>query len=157
VETSGTSFPINRKGVSYANLQMDNRVRGRLWGLGGILFDAFIPATARQHQRNPAWPPHAKFHNGQTMMLGVLNMIVALVLLFALRPLTLPQFLVASAIAELYFASMLLAPIFPGTAWSDPEFEALNPRPLGIPIQKFLSSIATGFVAIAVVIAILQQ
>lgn len=126
-------------------------------GLGGFLFDAVIPATARQHQRNPAWPPHAKFHNGQTIMLGVLNMVIALVLLFALRPLTLPQFLAASAIAGVYFASMLLAPMFPGTAWSDPEFEALNPRPLGIPIQQLISSIAVGLVVIAVVIAVLQQ
>lgn len=46
-------------------------------GLGGILFDYVVPATARQHQGNPAWPPHAKFHNGQTMMLGVLNMILS--------------------------------------------------------------------------------
>jgi hypothetical protein len=125
-------------------------------GLGGILFDAVIPATARQHQRNPAWPPHAKFHNGQTMMLGALNMIVALVLLFALQPLSLPQLLVAAAIAEICFASMLLAPIFPGTAWSDPEFETINPRPLGIPIQKFLSTIATGLVVVAVVLALYQ-
>jgi hypothetical protein len=126
-------------------------------GLGGVLFDAVIPATARQHQRNPAWPPHAKFHNGQTMMLGVLNMIMALVILFALQPLSLSQFLVAAGVAEISFASMLLAPIFPGTAWSDPEFDALNPRPLGIPIQKLLSIIATGLVVVAVVILTVEQ
>eukprot|EP01035_Chromulina_nebulosa_P056933 gene56933-78015_t len=28
-------------------------------GLGGVLFDAVIPATSRQHLWNPAWPPHA--------------------------------------------------------------------------------------------------
>lgn len=126
-------------------------------GLGGIFFDAVIPATARQHQRNPAWPPHAKFHNGQTMMLGALNMIVALIMLFAPRPLTLPMLLFAAAIAETYFASMLLAPIFPGTAWSDPEFDAINPRPLGIPIQKLLSMMATGLVLVAVVLALSQS
>jgi hypothetical protein len=123
-------------------------------GLGGVLFDAVIPATARQHQRNPAWPPHAKFHNGQTMMLGVLNMIAVLIMLFALRPLTMPLFLVAAGIAEVYFASMLLAPLFPGTAWSDPEFDHLNPRPLGIPIQKLLSMIATGLVVAAIALAL---
>ncbi|WP_430910169.1 DUF6640 family protein [Methylobacterium sp. sgz302541] len=125
-------------------------------GLGGVLFDAVIPATARQHQGNPAWPPHAKFHNGQTMMLGVLNMVLALVVLFALPP-TLPTLLVAAALAEIYFASMLLAPLFPGTAWSDPEFADLNPHPLGIPIQKLLSLLATGVVLVAVALAVVPR
>ena len=124
-------------------------------GLGGIMFDAVIPATSRQHLWNPAWPPHAKFHNGQTMLMGLFNATATLVLLFALRPLTLPVFLVAAALAALYFVGMLLAPLFPGTAWSDPEFEAANPRPLGIPVQKFLSMLATGLVIIAVLTAVL--
>ena len=123
-------------------------------GLGGILFDAVIPGTARQHLWNPAWPPHAKFHNAQTMLMGLCNALVTLVLLFALRPLTLPVFLVAAALAAIYFACMLIAPVFPGTAWSDPEFEAVNPRPLGIPVQKLLSLVAMGLVGVAVVIVV---
>jgi len=125
-------------------------------GLGGLLFDAVIPATARQHQRNPTWSPHAKFHNGQTMMLGALNMIAVLIMLFALRPLTLSLFLVAAGIAEIYFASMLLAPLFPGTDWSDPEFGDINPRPLGIPIQKLLSLMATALVVAAIAVTLAQ-
>ena len=125
-------------------------------GFGGFLFDAVIPATARQHLWNPAWPPHAKFHNGQTMLLAALNMIVVLIILFALRPLSLPLLLLAAAVAEIYHVSMLLAPMFPGTAWSDPEFAGINPRPLGLPIQKFIGLIATGLVLVAVVFALLQ-
>ena len=68
-------------------------------GIGGIMFDAVIPATSRQHLWNPAWPPHAKFHNGQTMLMGFFNAIAVLVLLFVLRPLTLPVFL-ASRLAR---------------------------------------------------------
>lgn len=83
--------------------------------------------------------------------LGVLNMLALLVILFALRPSTLPVVLIAAGIAEIYFASMPLAPLFPGTAWSDPEFEALNPCPLGIPIQKMLSLSVTGLIIAAVV------
>ncbi len=126
-------------------------------GLGGILFDYVVPATARQHQGNPAWPPHAKFHNGQTMMLGVLNMILSLAVLFVSPSPTLSTLLVAAALADIYFASMLLAPIFPGTAWSDPEFDDVNPRPFGIPIQKLLSTAATGLIIVAVVIAVVQR
>jgi hypothetical protein len=40
------------------------------------------------------------------------------------------------------------------TRESDPEFEAVNPRPLGIPVQKLLSLVATGLVVVAVITAV---
>lgn len=126
-------------------------------GLGGVLFDAILPATARQHLWNPAWPPHAKFHNGQTMLMGMVNAVTTLLLLFVLKPLTLPMVLIAAWVAATYFACMLIAPVFPGTAWSDPEFEASNPRPFGIPVQMFLSLLALGAVVIAVMFAVMTM
>lgn len=122
-------------------------------GLGGLLFDAVIPSTARQHLRNPNWPPHAKFHNGQTMLLGFCNAAIVIALLFAL-PLSLGSILLSAALAEAYFLCMLMAPLFPGTAWSDPEFAAINPKPFGIPVQKFLSLLASAVVTTAVLIAL---
>ena len=122
-------------------------------GLGGLIFDAVIPSTACQHIRNPKWPPHARFHNGQTMLLGFCNAVIAIALLFAL-PLSLGSFLLAAALAEAYFLCMLMAPVFPGTAWSDPEFTAINPKPFGIPVQKFLSLLASAVVLIAVLIVV---
>ncbi|WP_373277146.1 DUF6640 family protein [Tanticharoenia sakaeratensis] len=74
-------------------------------GLGGLIFDAVIPATARQHIRNPKWPPHAKFHNGQTILLGFCSAAIIIALLFAL-PLSLGSYLLAAA----YFLCMLMAP-----------------------------------------------
>ena len=66
---------------------------------GGLVADALVPATARQHLWNPRWPPHAKFHSGQTMLLGVLGGSISLAILFGFRPLTLPLFLLAAATA----------------------------------------------------------
>ena len=40
---------------------------------GGFVADAVVPATAKQHLQNSRWPPHAKFHNGQTMLMGIFN------------------------------------------------------------------------------------
>jgi hypothetical protein len=40
-------------------------------GLGGLFADYIIPASAAQHFKNPRWPPHAKFHNAQGILLGV--------------------------------------------------------------------------------------
>ena len=120
---------------------------------GGYIADAVIPETARQHQRNPLWPPHAKFHNGQSMLMGIGLGLLSLLILFGLRPLTLPLFLVATAIAGIYFVSMVFATIFPGTAWVDPEFDAETPRPLGLHPQQIVSYIVCVFLLAAVVIA----
>jgi hypothetical protein len=82
-----------------------------LFNFGGYVADAVIPFTAKQHLDNPHWPPHAKFHNGQTMLIGIGLGLLSLLVLFALRPLTLPMFFLAAAMAGLYFVSMLLAHI----------------------------------------------
>ena len=82
-----------------------------VYSFGGLIADGIVPATARQHLRNPAWPPHAKFHNGQTMLLGIINGAIALVVLFAFRPLTLPLFLVAAASASAYWVAMAARPL----------------------------------------------
>jgi hypothetical protein len=120
---------------------------------GGLLADAVIPSTARMHQRNPRWPPHAKFHNGQTMLMGILTGTLSLVLLFGVRPLTMPWFLTATAVASLYWLGLVFAPLFPGTAWLDPEFEAGAGHPLGLHPQQFVSYILCFVLVVAVGLA----
>lgn len=124
-----------------------------VYNFGGFLYDAVLPNTARMHLYNPAWPPHAKFHNGQTMALGMLLGTLSLVILFGFRPLTLPLFFVGTATASVYFIAMVLAPAFPGTAWIDPEFEGQFPKPLGLNPQQFVVCILFAVLAVAVVIA----
>ena len=120
---------------------------------GGYVADAVIPETARQHQRNPLWPPHAKFHNGQSMLMGIGLGIFSLFILFGLRPLTLTLFLVATSVAGISFVSMAFAPIFPGTAWSDPEFEAKTPRAFDLHPQQLVSYVVCAILIVAVVVA----
>jgi hypothetical protein len=95
---------------------------------GGVLADAIVPATARQHMRNPRWPPHAKFHNGQTIALSLLLGALALVLAWYPGGNRAVQFQVAVVVAALYWLSMLAAGLLPGTAWVDPEFLAPDRR-----------------------------
>ena len=121
---------------------------------GGFVADAIVPETARQHLRNPLWPPHAKFHNGQTMLMGIIGGSLSLAILFGSQPLTLPLFFIAAAVAASYFVAMALAPAFPGTGWTDPEFAATTGRPLGLAPQQLVTYVVCGLVIIAVVLAV---
>ncbi len=125
-----------------------------LFNYGGVVADGLIPSTARQHLWNPAWPPHAKFHNSQTMLMGSIGGTVALVILFGARPLTVPLLLIAAASAGNYFLAMVFAPAFPGTAWSDPEFAGSARRPLGLYPQQIVSYVLCALILVAVAMAL---
>ncbi len=123
------------------------------YAFGGVVADGMVPATSRQHLWNPGWPPHAKFHNAQTMLLGVFGGSLSLVILFASGPLTHRMFFLAAAAAAMYWASMALAPLFPGTAWYDPEFKDASRRPRGFSPQQILTYVLCGLIVIAVFLA----
>ena len=124
-----------------------------VFNFGGLVADALVPATAKQHLWNPLWPPHAKFHNGQTMLMGILGGSLSLAILFGFRPLTFPLFLIAAIAAANYFVAMVFAPFFPGTGWTDPEFAAETGRPLGLAPQQLVSYVVCGIVLFAVGLA----
>ena len=54
-----------------------------LYSFGGFVVVAIVPSTSRQHLWNPAWPPHAKFHNCQSMLMGIFTGSLSLYILFA--------------------------------------------------------------------------
>jgi len=108
-------------------------------GAGGLLADYLVWETARQHMKNAAWPPHAKFHNAQTILLGLGLGVLTLVIVIGPDGHSIRGLITASSTASMYWLSMLLAPIFRGTAWSDPEFRAATPRILGMHPQQLLA------------------
>jgi len=124
-----------------------------LLGVGGFIADFAVWETARQHMKNPAWPEHAKFHNAQTMLMGIGLGLLGGLILFAFRPLTTTGLLLASGAASLYWVSMVLAPLFPRTAWSDPEFRTSTPRPLGLHPQQLLAFAAIGILVFALLLS----
>ena len=124
-----------------------------VFNYGGLVADAIVPSGAKQHLFNPRWPPHAKFHNGQTMAMGLISGSLSLAILFGARPLTLPLFLIAAATAANYFVAMAFAPAFPGTAWSDPEFAVGLRRPLGLFPQQVVAYALCTLVLVATLLA----
>lgn len=103
------------------------------------IFGAFMFDWDQTHIFNPHWPPHAKFHNGQTMSMGVCLGILSLWLLWRKIKITSFEFNLAVAIASLYWITQASAIFYPGTDFFDPETVNL-PRShvLGLPIQVVL-------------------
>ena len=82
--------------------------------IGPFVFD-----LNETHIYNPTWPPHAKFHNAQTMSSGVALSAATLVNLW--RPGSGRVGLDAAALsASVYWVSQLSAFFYPGTASVDP-------------------------------------
>jgi hypothetical protein len=94
------------------------------------------------HIYNPSWPPHAKFHNAQTMSSGVALSAATLVNLW--RPGSGRVGLDAAALsASVYWVSQLSAFFYPGTASVDPPGKDNWPQlAYTIPI---LTAIGTGY------------
>ena len=94
------------------------------------LFTAISPFLAdfnATHVYNSAWPGHARFHNGQTMTLGLLSGLLSFYFLWVKRTSTaLENLKVACLFAALYWLAMAPAILYPGATLSDP---ALGGRP----------------------------
>jgi hypothetical protein len=88
-----------------------------LGGLGGVISD-----FSDTHLLNPLWPPHAKFHNAQTMSLGMLLAFAAIG--FAVWPTNAPrtQLITVAIFGSMYWTSIFCAQFFPGVGFFDPQF-----------------------------------
>ncbi|KAI0484579.1 hypothetical protein GGR56DRAFT_614495 [Xylariaceae sp. FL0804] len=92
----------------------------------GLIIGSPLADMSNTHMYNPRWPPHAKFHNGQTITLSVLLGLVTLY--YAVRPWPgSPQMRhefgrVSAFAGSVYWLAGLAAILFPGTMGLDPEF-----------------------------------
>ena len=85
--------------------------------LGGFVFD-----WNQTHIFNPRWPPHAKFHNAQTMVLGALLGLLSVWFLWFQQGEKRTTLQLAVLFGSLYWLGQVGAYFFPGTALFDPEF-----------------------------------
>lgn len=118
-----------------------------LFCLGNLFYTAgsFLADWNKTHIHNPRWPPHAKFHNGQTMSLGVLLGLASTY--FAFRPVfsklsageTKHSVFCAAAIGSMYCAAGVSAIFYPGTHWFDPEYEmkGMTQREMFVLVSKW--------------------
>lgn len=109
--------------------------------ISAALADLVIPDLAAQHAFNPNWPPHAKFHDAQYMVMTVLLGLIGLVL--TLRPGrdARTRTLCAAAVVATPWLGMAGALLFPDTATYDPEFADRTLFVLGLHGQVFMALI----------------
>lgn len=92
--------------------------------LGNLLYavGAFFFDYSETHVFNPRWPPHARFHNGQTMSLGAL--LAAASMYYLLRPTSSiaqakDNVFTSTLIGSFYCTAGISAILYPGTAWQE--------------------------------------
>ncbi len=89
-----------------------------IWATAGsYIFDWNIT-----HIYNPRWPPHAKFHNAQTMLLGTMIGLLSLYVLWLQKGNKITMLRLSAILASFYWITQAGAILFPGTALIDPEF-----------------------------------
>jgi hypothetical protein len=81
--------------------------------IGGLMADYFIPSSGAQHIKNPQWPPHAKFHNAQSILMGVALGALAILILFQRSPVSKSRLLLSALLSSVYWVCIFAAPIFP--------------------------------------------
>ncbi|KEF58577.1 uncharacterized protein A1O9_06503 [Exophiala aquamarina CBS 119918] len=81
---------------------------------------AFVADYNETHLFNPRWPPHAKFHNGQTMSMGVCLGLACLY--YTWRDSTIDSAVTATIFGSVYYVTGLAAWFYPETLAVDPEF-----------------------------------
>ncbi len=100
----------------------------------------------KTHIYNPNWPPHAKFHDGQTLSMSIV--LGALTTFLAWKPSRNVETMVAgtACAASLYFLTQSTAIFYPGTAYSDSE---PPPTMLGLPAAHVIDGVYLSTIAVA--------
>ncbi|MGH8878057.1 MAG: DUF6640 family protein [Stackebrandtia sp.] len=106
---------------------------------GPLLADLVIPDVAALHLHNPAWPPHAKFHDAQYIVMSFLLALLGFATLRRRGGDRRRQFQLAAGLASVTWLGMFGALLFPGTGVIDPEFAADNQPILGLDAQLFIA------------------
>jgi hypothetical protein len=120
--------------------------------VGAFIADAVGPG-AGQHIFNPNWPPHAKFHDAQYIVMSMLLAVIALMLLFRKSIDRYTTVGISAALLATPWLGMFGALLFPGTSMLDPEFDEPSAYVLGLHPQILIAGVILVMLLLAVVLA----
>jgi hypothetical protein len=116
---------------------------GRKLLRGAAAFTAvsgFLVDWNRTHLFNPNWPPHARFHNAQTILLGLFAGAAALYLLRDEKEDDEMRLKLGAAWPASFWLAQGGSFLFPGTGGMDSEFEHLVPSVGPVKLNEAVSS-----------------
>jgi hypothetical protein len=100
------------------------------------------------HIYNRHWPPHAKFHNAQTMAMAVVLAVASLYFVWRERGGASTNVLAAAILGAVYWVTQGLANFYAGVAWTDPELLKAGQTLNDIAPQMILGPILLGVVSL---------
>lgn len=115
----------------------------------GFSVGGFIADWNDSHVFNPRWPPHAKFHDGQTLSFGILLALATLFFAWRRSGDRRTNVLAASITGVVLYWAQAGAYAFPGTAWTDPEFLGPGQSLEDTGPQVYFELLGTAVVALA--------
>jgi hypothetical protein len=103
------------------------------------MLNVLTSQNSETHIFNPNWPPHARYHNGQTMTLGLFTGVLTYFTLFTILPSSPPTLQLIHlnwilVLQNLVYLSSLSGILYPGAGWMDPEFGEGRPQLFGFPV-----------------------
>ena len=103
----------------------------------GLGVGAHIADLSPSHIFNKSWPPHAKFHTGQTLSMSLL--LPLLTIFFAWRKTSDQRGAVLATVgfSAAYWITQATAIAYPNTDFYDPEFASPKGFKLGLPTQAY--------------------
>jgi hypothetical protein len=115
----------------------------------GLTLGAHIADLSRSHIFAARWPPHAKFHTGQTLSMSIL--LSLLTIFFAWRKTTDPKSAVLATVgfSAAYWVTQATAILYPNTAFYDPEFVTAHSFNWGLPAQAYFQIAFVALIAVA--------
>ncbi len=90
-----------------------------------LVIGAYLADWNATHLYNPRWPPHAKFHSGQTLAMAVVLAACGVFFVWRKKGDLHTNILAGAMFLATYWLTQAAACFYPGVAFKDPEF--LNP------------------------------
>jgi hypothetical protein len=103
----------------------------------GLTVGAHVADLSPSHLFNDRWPPHAKFHTGQTLSMSVLLSLLTIFLAWRKTSDRREAVLATAGFAATYWVTQATAISYPNTGFFDPEFVRSHSFTWGLPTQAY--------------------